>query len=484
MHLNCVTTMYIMPDSGALRGSVLVFTNIKNYKITAGWDEMMATGEITIPRRLKDVYIAETSDFDFIPGDVSTWIKTYQDNLGRVYSEGKLTAINQTIKNTTSSVDDNITGYGKDDIFKRGSLVALQTYYQWFDSNNDLNSNPNNILYTDIERKTNTPRSQIFTGYITSVNSGADLKIKVADYMYFFQQLKIPNAKYSAKNFTLGKMIDKVLTDAQNSYSLNQNSTISPIWLETEDGAKLKFTIENWDIENKTLSQNKASQDSADNINIATVGDIKCENATVGMFLKELKHKYMMVPYFYPCTSWLNITPFKYNPEEISEDNPYGYQVHTFGFQKNIIDSKLEYKRKDDVLVGAYIKSAYKQTNEETTTDGINKTENKTIQYFVGQAGGDIKTFFYTRQEGDKNLSLKEAMIARGEELLKQTVYTGYYGSFTTLGYPCIRHGDIVILKDEIYPERDGAYRVKKVESNGGETTGLRQTIYIDIKVK
>lgn len=129
-------------------------------------------------------------------------------------------------------------------------------------------------------------------------------------------------------------------------------------------------------------------------------------------------------------------------------------------FDRNVIEHDLEYRQKDDVRLK--LKAV------------ILKPDNKKEEIEIGDPEGEQRTFHYY------NLTATEAKtnLEREAERLR---YTGYRGSFTTFGKPDIRHGDVVLLSDPIYPEREGRYLVKRVKIKFG-MNGYRQEVELETK--
>jgi phage protein D len=94
-----------------------------------------------------------------------------------------------------------------------------------------------------------------------------------------------------------------------------------------------------------------------------------------------------------------------------------------------------------------------------------------------------------TRVEGGKVVArqaynLGEAELKNfAEKELELVRFDGYTGYIAIFGLPDVKHGDIVQLKSVKFPERDGSYLVKKVEKSMSVGGGLRQKIYIDLKI-
>lgn len=133
---------------------------------------------------------------------------------------------------------------------------------------------------------------------------------------------------------------------------------------------------------------------------------------------------------------------------------------HDFDFNKNIIQSDLEYLREDDVKIKVTAVSM--------------QPDNKKIQIETGDSQGDNRTLtFY-------NLTESELKKAADREIDKLK-YEGFRGSFTTFGSPKVIHGDTVKLNDNKFPERSGSYFIEGIETNFG-MNGFRQKINLGAK--
>lgn len=165
------------------------------------------------------------------------------------------------------------------------------------------------------------------------------------------------------------------------------------------------------------------------------------------------------------------------------------------GPKANVIESNLEYFRKDDIPLSAKVYSVNTKETGETTKDGKAKTKKERLtvlcSYFKGKEKttiigadgyvpenqeGERRTFFYP------NITSTNELARRGFAQLKNYYYDGFRGSFTTFGYPYVKHGDAVDIRNPKLPEQNGRYKVKRVTYTGG-TEGLRQEIEIDYKI-
>lgn len=132
---------------------------------------------------------------------------------------------------------------------------------------------------------------------------------------------------------------------------------------------------------------------------------------------------------------------------------------HYFSFQKDIIDpNNLEFVSAEDTMI-------------KVVATSIDDKNNR-VSIEVGNKDGEQRTFFYY------NINKAELeKIANNE--LEKLKFSGYKGSFQTFGEPFVKHGDVVVLSDKLYPEREGAYIVKSVNYTYN-TSGYRQTINLD----
>jgi hypothetical protein len=73
-------------------------------------------------------------------------------------------------------------------------------------------------------------------------------------------------------------------------------------------------------------------------------------------------------------------------------------------------------------------------------------------------------------------------MKAIADEEIERLRYEGYRGTFTTFGAPRIEHGDVIDLRSDAYPERDGRYLVRAVTTTFG-VGGFRQEVTLDSKI-
>jgi len=246
----------------------------------------------------------------------------------------------------------------------------------------------------------------IFEGYISRVNNNVPMELKAEDKMYILKQTIVQN--------------------------ITKNSLKLPDLIKT-----LMSYVTTEKIEYEALD--------------ATIGSIRINEASIGLVLKKLRDDFGIYSFFKNGKLYCGLA---YYPDLRTEN--------TILFEKGIIESNLEYLKKEDVKI---------------KVKGILiKTDNTKEEISVGSEDGDLRTVF---QYGGTIADLKRTI----QTFLEQANYTGYYGSFTTFLEPKFSHGDYVILNSYKYPERKGTYLVKSVNTTFG-VDGGRQDIELERRIQ
>jgi hypothetical protein len=132
-----------------------------------------------------------------------------------------------------------------------------------------------------------------------------------------------------------------------------------------------------------------------------------------------------------------------------------------YDFNINIIDNDLEYKRKEDIRI---------------RVKGISKLpDGKKIEVFFGDIDGDERTLNYVNLE-------KADLIKIVEKELDKLKQDGFKNGFTTFGLPYAVPGNIAVLTDNEYPERNGSYLIEAVTTSSG-IKGYRRKIVLERKL-
>lgn len=132
-----------------------------------------------------------------------------------------------------------------------------------------------------------------------------------------------------------------------------------------------------------------------------------------------------------------------------------------YDFDMNIIDTNLEYNRKEDIRI---------------RVKGISKQPNgKSIEVFFGDPDGDERTLNFVNLD-------KVALNKIVEKELNKLKQDGYRNDFETFGLPYAEPGYVAVLTSSDYPERDGSYLIESVETEMG-VDGFRRKITLERKV-
>ena len=336
---------------------------------------------------------------------------------------------------TVPLFDNNINAGGfvaSSPLIMRGDKVTIDWGYRYFRGNKEVFEGTENKL----------ANTHLFEGYISEVGSKKPIEFKCEDNMYLLKQIQVPLKTYS-NGTTVESMLQEMLKDTQ-------------------------FTV--------------------NTITSTTIGEFKCGNETVAEVLARLRKTYRFESYF--RGNELRCGSQVYIPAEA--------KTYTFEFQNNIISDELRYKRKDDLVLSVVASNTIEETTGETTKDGHTKTKKTRLEVMVTFRNGNEIPIYYVKDKGVDlpqniggerlNVPFPQAttideLKKNALELLKKYYYTGFKGKFTTFGIPFVKMGDNVQLIDKILPERNGLYKVRSVEYEGG-IDGLRQTIEIDYLIR
>jgi len=297
----------------------------------------------------------------------------------------------------------------------RGDKIKIELGYNYPDAT------LNEVIETNV----------VFEGYINKIQNKMPITLECEDRMWQLKQIKVPDKSFSNKTYTVQKMIQEFL-DAQDS---------------TKDI--------------KLITGSSIGQKIETNLN----AEFRTQNDTIGSVIKRLKEEARLYSYFRNQNE-LRCASIVYFPSD--------RKTSVFNFQKNIISDNLEYKKKEDIKLGATCISLNVK-DAGTNKNGTKKTKKERLEVFVGDKDGELRTLHYA----DKSIA---EMKVLGERELRRFFYTGYFGSFTTFGLPKVKHGDEVVLEDKVLPERNGSYLVKSVKTTFGQG-GYRQDVELHLKL-
>lgn len=322
--------------------------------------------------------------------------------------------------------DTSNTAYvcGADALFKRGDQVKIEMGF-----------------YPNMQTR--------FNGYISKVVSTLPLEINCEDKMWILKQ---SNVIYPDPSTYIKKVKNK-----HTYISASTNSTLRQLIT-----GMLSFV--------KTPIVCKTVDDTMD------LGKIIIDNVSAAKVLEILKDKYGLFSYF--RDDGILYVGFGNNYQ-----NTVKQTIQMDGNNGVVINSDtLQWTNSDDVLVKVRGTSINTQTNKSRIYEAY-MLNNVLVGKFIDNPSQEDKKF-----GGD---TIQQITINQSDAGLKKWVdnmlptlnYNGYRGAIHTFGEPVVNHGDIIKLKSNKMPERDGSYLVKSVKIQDG-TSGYFQTIDLGIALQ
>ena len=242
---------------------------------------------------------------------------------------------------------------------------------------------------------------------------------------------------------------------------VDQISPTFPIMFNIDDSMfGLKNTIVDPINLKKTTVSNLLTQILPEDVEFDTVdanlGNFRIKDpTTVVQVLDFIKKRYGLSSYFKP-DGILNVGLAFPDPPNLT--NP-----HVFQYGKNIIDdSTLKYKKVEDQLIKIKAVSIF--------------PDNTKVELDVGDPNGELRTLY------QYNMSKADLQVY-AEEQLNRLKYEGFEGSFETFLEPKVEMGEAVRIIHDLYPEKDGVYLVKSVNTKFGVGLGGKQTIELERKI-
>lgn len=201
----------------------------------------------------------------------------------------------------------------------------------------------------------------------------------------------------------------------------------------------------------------------------ADLGGFEVDNKSFMNFIEVLE---VLKSPTYRLYSWFENGVLKIQTPVLSRENQTTHYFIFDGKDCNVIDSSLTYSRSDDYDLVLKAESIMPD-NSRVVRYATRRLE-KVIITTEEQQGGQryIPLYNYTQEQVDD-------LLTRTLETFKIIALDG---TFTTHGKTIVRHGDLVDLCDNRYPERGGVYIVKQVDYDFG-LNGFRQTITPDKRI-
>ena len=234
--------------------------------------------------------------------------------------------------------------------------------------------------------------------------------------------------------------------------SINSNVPITlecqdEMWLLKKNTQSLTFK----EVDLKTLLSQIIPKEIPFEAADIRLGAFRVNKLTPVQILDSLKKDYYLKSWFRDGKLYVNVLPINY---ELQKE-------HIIRFNRNVISDNLIYQKSEDTQIKLKVISIL--------------PNNQKIELEFGDAEGEERTLhLYDVNESDmKQIAEAELPLIR---------YTGYRGDFLTFLEPHIKHGDIIHLIDDKYPEKNGKYQVRTVNTTFG-TGGGRQRVELGAKV-
>lgn len=310
----------------------------------------------------------------------------------------------------------------------------------------------------------------VFSGYVTEVSSEVPIEIKCEDNFYLLKRVPVNKSHWKGNLIDLCKyMVNEVNAKFGQNSALEING-INPY---------------------PTLSVSEASDSLTANFSL---GFLDIGDETCAQLLDRIRTDYKIESFFSGDELRFGFPIY----DESKADNSA-----VFEFENNILpEYELRYNNKDDIELSTVVSCQTIKDTGKKTKDGLNKTKKENLKVLVywdvksssfkhlvkktGQSipkntGGERHECIYP-VDLSKPLPSTTDLYDFGVNQLKKYMYTGFKGSFRTIGYPFVKWGDNVTVLSRVFADRNGVYKVKKVIRSGGNT-GITQEIFLDYKL-
>ena len=291
--------------------------------------------------------------------------------------------------------------------------------------------------YNPAKKKRVTEMNEVFAGYVSQVQSKKPMTISCVDNMWKLSQIDAPNKTWTG--YTVQQVVAELIKGT---------------------GFELKQTI------------------SGQKVTTKVNPPIITQNQTVLMVLEMIQRNYKIESFFKGNTLYTGA--FRYWTDDVQE--------HVFRFQHNIISDDLQYRRVDDVSLGIQAYS-FGKFSTGVRKDGKPKTGMKRFECFGIYKKGNLQILDSKPAgwQGElRTLNFAAESLAELKDLVQKNayklIYEGLQGNFVVFGLPYVRHGDNIILRDAVLPDRNGTYKCKKNVLRFG-MNGFRQELSVDMRI-
>lgn len=185
------------------------------------------------------------------------------------------------------------------------------------------------------------------------------------------------------------------------------------------------------------------------------LGPVRATRSTAAKLLEEIRRAYGFAAYIRAGKLYVGTVSAVAGT---TDRTPRRWPV---SFQGDVVEHQLIFRRSSDVKLNV-------------TAVSILPTGQK-LEVKLGDPEGEARSLLYY------DLSLAD-LTARANEELGRLKYDGYRGALTTFGTVKAVHGDVLVLQDNEFPERNGAYYVDRVGTAFSTGGGLRKTFTLGMR--
>ncbi|WEK18171.1 MAG: hypothetical protein P0Y49_15375 [Candidatus Pedobacter colombiensis] len=187
------------------------------------------------------------------------------------------------------------------------------------------------------------------------------------------------------------------------------------------------------------------------------LGSYRIVNSSAAKVLEDLKEQQGIYSFFRYDESLNDVVlNVGLGPYALSTSDKVIYNLN-----KNVVDNSLTYRMSEDVKIGVTATSV--------------QSDNSKVEVKVGDKDGDNRTL-----KCPVNLN-HSSVTDLAKTFLDQLKVAGYKGSLTGFGNPIVKHGDIIRVEDNMFPERTGLYFADTVKVNFG-SSGFRRNVELGYK--
>lgn len=264
-----------------------------------------------------------------------------------------------------------------------------------------------------------------FTGYINRIKPDGPLVIECEDRMFLFKEVNLVSKEFRAATI---KTIVEYATDSQTNLKI-----------EYDDDTAI---IGNFSVNNSGF------------INAVTV-------------FKTLKKQFGYSIYFQDGVLQVRLLKAFLSLKKAAIK---------MNMQFNIVANNLNFQRDDDV--GMLIRFESKQDDDTVLTFYGHKVDGEAV---IVETTTPPVTGGIVHQWKVPELTVAQIKNIMTDQI-DRYIWEGYLGTFTTFGDPSIVHSDKIDMFDDRFPERQGTYLVKSVQTGFG-VDGFRQTVQLRNRV-